>query len=307
MQITLLYHGIHWLLLLCAHAKKPAYDSLTHVIYALSQWYFSSIGRLWPKLSARLGVYLWGKSWRPRWREWEHHILSQATRTDLSLGKHKVATYRWGDGEQKILLVHGWNSRASHFRSYIAALTKRGYSVLGLDAIGHGNSSGNWTNIIQYLEAIELVRQHYGDFHAVIGHSFGGFSLPRAINDGLQCDKAVILAAPDSMEWLFCRFVRMARIHPLIEDAMRKRVSEMLDDCDWEHYSPLTNAPKLAHIQSLILIDTDDVAVEVETARNLHQHWPDSELLITSGLGHQKILRHRNALKPVLKFIGEKS
>lgn len=285
--------------------KKFPYRFSTRLLHLTARTYFSTLGQWAPDLSAKLGIHLWGRTSRPKWRDWEQQILAKARRTDLKSGRHRIATYCWGDGDKKILLIHGWNSRASHFRNYIASLTRRGYCIVGFDAIGHGHSDGNWTNILQYLEVIQAVRQQYGDFYAVIGHSFGGFSIPKAINDGLVYQKAVLLGTPDSMAWLFDRFVDMAHIHPRIVHAMRERVSHMLGRTDWEYYSPLNNAPQLAHIDALILIDQDDAAIEVTSAEKLQKCWPNSRLVVTRGLGHQKILRHRHALKPVLKFIGE--
>lgn len=167
---------------------------------------FKYTGLCCPGLAARWGIYLWGKTSRPDWRDWEHKILS-AARPEVLTGKHaKISTYCWGHDRKKILLLPGWNSRASHFRSFIERLSSAGYQVVGMDPPGHGQSSGNGTNIRQYLDSIRDVYEFYGPFHAVIGHSFGGFCIPFALGRFPLANKAILLATPISLDWLFDRF-----------------------------------------------------------------------------------------------------
>ena len=117
-----------------AKKKQP------NITYRLTRFYFRTLGSLLPGLSGRLGLYLWGKTRRPAWRPWETEILQQAKITQLKIGEHRITTYHWGDRGKKILLAHGWNSRASHFLNYIRELLKQGYQVVGFDAIGHPGS-----------------------------------------------------------------------------------------------------------------------------------------------------------------------
>lgn len=285
-------------------AKKKQQKLTVNITYRLTQFYFRTLGSLLPELSGRLGLYLWGKTRRPAWRPWEIEILQQARSSQLKVGDHRIATYHWGDSGKMILLAHGWDSRASHFRNYIRELLKQGYQVVGFDAIGHGHSSGGWTNIIQYCQVLNAVNLHYGPFHTAIGHSFGGFVLPRAIVEGLQCERAVIISSPDTMLWLFERFVRTLDMTPNTHQAMYTRVTALLGEDGWEQYSVAENARQLGDIPALILIDSDDPAIEIEAAQNIQQSWPNAQLHITHGLGHQKVLRHSNAIQPVLEFIG---
>lgn len=290
----------------CRMAEKHPAQRTTPLVYRLVQIYFQTFAEWMPGISARIGLYFWGKTSRPVWRDWELELLNEASSQRIKIGRHTVAVHQWGNTTNpKILLVHGWNSRASHFRNYIHALLDKGFCVIGFDAIGHGHSTGHWTNALQYLQILKQLNTDLGPFHTAIGHSFGGFVIPLAIRGGLQCQKAVILAAPDSLSWLFDRYVNMVNMKSRTRSALQKRVSRMLDTDRWETYSIEHNAALLRGIPALILIDEDDPAVEVETARRYQHHWPGSELIITQRLGHQKVLRHSDAIQPVLKFIGD--
>lgn len=266
---------------------------------------FQSIGRISPNLFARWGIWLWGKSHRLAWRPWEITILEQSTRESLDIGNEKVCVYIWGGGQHTILLAHGWNSRASHFKNYIERLSAIGYRVIGFDAIGHGHSSGNWTSVADYQAVLSAIHERYGPFHTVIGHSFGGFCLPYALNHTLKSDKAVLLATPDTLRWLFDRFTGILQTPESVTQAMQRLVEKRFGDDCWEKYSVSPNARQLGHIPALIVHDENDPGVPLQLAQANHQAWPQSRLIITHKLGHHRVLRHPSAINPVIEFIRE--
>lgn len=245
---------------------------------------------------ARWGIWLWGRTRRPSWRGWERQVLSRAVHTTLTMQDRQIAVYQWGDGSKKVLLLPGWNSRASHFRNYIQPLMDHHFQVVGVDPIGHGHSTGDWTYLGDYLQTIEMIRDRLGPFDSVIGHSFGGFCIPFAMHKAHLADRAILLAAPPSLDWLFARFCNIMHITPLT----RKRM--LGEDC-WQHYDVSTIAAKLGSTPTLILHDADDRAVPLEAAQNIHSRWPNASLLVTHHLGHQKVLRHAAAVDPVIAFI----
>lgn len=283
-----------------ASQKKPLhYPVLFSVVRAL----FLIAGPFVPRLFARWGIYLWGKTHRPAWRPWEIAIIDQAQSDTLEVEDQTIATYVWGEGTESILLAHGWNSRASHFKNYIEQLTSTGYRVIGFDAVGHGHSCGNWTSVIAYQAILKTMQAHFGPFHAVIGHSFGGFCLPHALTQGLQTDKAILIATPDTMKWLFERFTKILMAPQPVKQAMKLFVEKRFGSDFWDKYSVPENAGQLGHIPALILHDNDDPGVSVELAQNNHRAWPGSKLVITRELGHHRVLRHPSAVKPILEFI----
>jgi len=277
--------------------------SRKHLPFAVTRFLFRHMGKCCPALFARWGLHLWGKTHRPPWRPWELKILQAARREFIHIENKKVAIYHWGQGKQRILLLPGWNSRASHFRNYIEQLSALGYEVTGIDPVGHGHSSGNWTNIRQYLAAIQTVSNKYGPFHAVIGHSFGGFCIPYALNRFNFAGKAVLLATPNNLMWLFERFARILQIPAAVREQMQRRVEQLLGTDCWQVYSVAEQARHLAHKPALIVHDDEDSGVPISLARENQAAWPGSRLLITHRLGHHRVLRHPSAVKPVIEFI----
>ena len=288
--------------------------SFRYLLFALIRVLFQSVGRILPGLFARWAIQLWGKAERLPWRSWERAIIDKASQEMLQVDGETVCTYVWAEtgGEsphetrRSILLAHGWNSRASHFKNYIQRLTGLGYRVVGFDAIGHGNSSGNWTSVIGYQATLAAVDNRYGPFHAVMGHSFGGFCIPHALankSQPLRSARAVLIAAPDNMAWLYERFMRILKAPTPVKLAVRRQLEKRFGEDFWDRYSVPTNATRLGHIPALIVHDVDDPGVPLELAQVNHEAWPHSELLVTHKLGHHRALRHPSAVNPIIDFI----
>lgn len=109
---------------------------------------------------------------------------------------------------KKILITHGWISRAAYMVRLIKILHKEGYDVYALDFPAHGESKGlqlPWPDAVAIIR--DVLNQH-GPFYGVIGHSFGGSMLLNAINLAGQLpqyqlnnkpERAILMASPTRM------------------------------------------------------------------------------------------------------------
>ncbi len=109
---------------------------------------------------------------------------------------------------KKILITHGWMSRAAYMIRLILALHQKGYDVYALDFPAHGDSNGlqlPWTDAVAVIK--ETINEH-GPFYGVIGHSFGGSMLLNTLNISGQLpewklnskpERAVLIASPTCM------------------------------------------------------------------------------------------------------------
>jgi pimeloyl-ACP methyl ester carboxylesterase len=124
-----------------------------------------------------------------------HHVLHRFAPTNNLQAK-------------KVLIAHGWISRAAYMVRLIRTLHLQGYDVYALDFPAHGESKGirlPWTDAVFILK--EIINQH-GPFYGVIGHSFGGSMLLNTINLSGQLpewkldnmpERAVLIASPTHM------------------------------------------------------------------------------------------------------------
>jgi len=70
--------------------------------------------------------------------------LLAAGRT-LTLADGDMVATAWGQGP-RVLLAHGWESRRTHWMSFIEPLTQAGLEVIAVDAPAHGESPGGRSN-----------------------------------------------------------------------------------------------------------------------------------------------------------------
>jgi hypothetical protein len=114
----------------------------------------------------------------------QERLLSESTTTSLSV-KDEFFTgtnlsfnvFSWGSGKRKVLLTHGWGSKAADFVDLIMALrTIEDLQIIAFDAPGNGSSESDLSNLILFVEAVKSVVLH-NDYPAVwIGHSLGAMA-----------------------------------------------------------------------------------------------------------------------------------
>ncbi|MFC7244516.1 alpha/beta fold hydrolase [Catellatospora aurea] len=233
----------------------------------------------------------------------EQDVHAAAAVAEVDLDGVPVATYSWGDGSRPVLLVHGWSSRGSRFAGMIADLLDRGYSPVTFDAPGHGDSGGTTTNLLQYERIIRGLQDRHGDFAAVVAHSFGVPCAFHALRTGLRAGCLVAVAGPAEFDHLVTEFARQLRLRPSLARHLREHsVRDLGVDDLWTRFSSVFEPAALA-VPLLVVHDTDDDVVGVDHAHRIHAAYPGSQLLITSGLGHRRVLGDPRIVDPIGAFL----
>ena len=110
------------------------------------------------------------------------------------------------DGENPILLIHGFGASSSHWRNNIVPLSKKDYAVYSIDLLGFGNSDqpgikqiGKLDNGIWCDQVTDFIREIIRPIHSkkivIIGNSLGGLiALTCAVAS--PEDIAAIVASP---------------------------------------------------------------------------------------------------------------
>jgi pimeloyl-ACP methyl ester carboxylesterase len=92
--------------------------------------------------------------------------------------------FKWGSGKHKILITHGWGSKAADFIELITALREiDDLKIIAFDAPGNGSSEGELSNLLLYIEAVRAVVSNFGSPDILIGHSLGGMANVIAIKE----------------------------------------------------------------------------------------------------------------------------
>lgn len=222
------------------------------------------------------------------------------TRTDLSIAHNggQLAVRTWGEG-QAVLLVHGWAGDQSDMFSYVPALAAAGFCAITFDLPAHGESSGATASIEQLADGILAVAEHFKPLKAIVGHSVGSAASAFAIAKGLDVEKAVLLAPPESYE-------NHARYFSATKGLEPRQVEEMIDHLLAQGVKVNVTTSEMAsafNLPGLIVHSKDDQITALNNSQIISAKWKDSIFLPVDDLGHRGVLRDRQVIEAVCDFI----
>lgn len=260
-----------------------------------------------PPLGKRLAYTLFLRTRRAAVHPREQAVHAAATVGQLDLDGVRVTTYTWGDGTRPVLLLHGWASRGSRYWGMITDLLDRGFSPVTFDAPGHGDSGGTTTNLLQYERIIRMLQERHGDFAAIVAHSFGVPCAFHALRVGVRAERLVAVSGLAEFDYLIIEFTRQLGLRPSLAQHLRTHAVRDIGVPDlWERFSS-TYRPETLTIPLLVVHDEDDDMIGVAHSRRIHAAYPGSQLVVTSGLGHRKILGDPRIVGPVGEFLSAES
>ena len=235
----------------------------------------------------------------------------------LDSGRHEqvdspvgsLATWVWGEG-RTVLLVHGWGSRASRYRTLVPALLKSGYRVVAMESPGHGRSSGRRSSLPETAAAVRSIAHRELERRgalpwAVIAHSFGSAAAILAQRDGVAFGRNVFLAPSVDFDAYMERVEKALGVKRQISRAMIRRVEQRLGFC-WDAIPVSTRVPGFT-APALIFHDPADVEVPVRDAEQLASAWPNARLELTPGLGHRRLMHDTNVITRIVDFLSDRS
>ncbi|MFG3050992.1 alpha/beta hydrolase [Kitasatospora sp. NPDC048239] len=274
---------------------------------ALIRTTLNTLSRPAPGLAGRAAFQLYRhpvRRGRVRGREREVH--DQAATEQLTVHGKRVAVYRWGDGTRPVLMLHGWQSRASRFAGYVPRLRALGLSPVAFDAPGHGDSGGRATTVLEYRTIATRLQERYGAFEAVIAHSLGVNAAFLALRGGLRAGRLVAVAGVSEFSYLPAAFCAELGLNTVIERELRHRAEhEMFPGVgDVTAYFDAARSPEEIALPILVAHDEGDRKVGIDHARRLKAAYGDRlELLVTQGLGHRRILTEPAVVDNAIGFL----
>ncbi|GAB3002577.1 alpha/beta fold hydrolase [Cyclobacterium sediminis] len=257
-----------------------------------------------PEQGGKLGFKYFCSPIRTKISKKQIDFLRTAKESNILFKGNKIRQYQWGNGPKKILFIHGWQSFSFRWKEYIEVLLgTNDYTILAYDAPAHGQSQGRRFTVPENAALINQILKDVGEVEAVVTHSIGSFSFFYAFAKYKlpPVKKLVALSTPGSaIEFIgYYKQVLGLKLHTIknITAEFEAFIQEDLNKVN------LPNLVKNLTIPGLIIHDQKDGLTDFSNARLLHQHWPQSELITTTGLGHR--LRSPEVIHAVVDFIKE--
>jgi esterase/lipase len=232
-------------------------------------------------------------------------IFEKAEKLTFTFKGYTIQGYRWNkESEEKVLILHGFESSVINFDRYIRPLIKKGYCVLAFDAPAHGRSSGKMINVLLYVEFVNFINDRYGPITKFIAHSFGGLALSLAIekwanNQALK----VVLIAPatetTSAAESFFKFLHL-------DNEVQKEFHKIIEKKGGQPPTWFSIARAAENIKAQVLWchDKDDDMTPVSDVEPIiKKQYPNFEFYLTEGLGHRRIYRDNKVSKRIIEFL----
>ena len=278
------------------------------IFLRLFQIAFRLVENILPSVAAKWGKRLFFSPFKHQRPHRETLLIQDAARQnvtlpacyDTSITNPYFVMYSWGQGPA-ILLVHGWGGRGSQVAAFAQPLVEAGYRVVTFDGLAHGDSPGKQTTLIDFFQIIKILDSSEGPFEAMIGHSFGGVAAALAMTEGVNTKKLVTIGSPASMTCIFEEFGKQINASGKTIEKVAQTI-EALAQRPVDNFS-LANLVTKIRQPGLIVHDKQDKEVNVAEALALAERWPGSRLLLTEGLGHQRILRDAATISKIVAFV----
>ena len=152
-----------------------------------------------------------------------------------------------------------------------------------------------------FIEAVFVLDKKYNGFDVMIGHSLGGMSVINSLGRGLQTDKAVIIGSGNTTKAITEDFLvtigMKQKLTPILINLFERKYNDKMTNYDVADQALKVNVPVL------IIHDKNDKDVPFTAAEAISKNLQKNELLITTGLGHRKILGDEKVIEKIVQFV----
>lgn len=207
-----------------------------------------------------------------------------------------IAGRSWGEpGSPRALLMHGWGGMKEQMNAFVDPLVAAGFEVVAIDGPSHGASGAGrqgpkQTTFVEFIEALATLQDQFGPFDTVVAHSGGAMATVGALERGdLAADRLVLIAPFTAVEPFVRVFAAQAGFGERTRSRMQRRLERRIGS-SLSEWDLATKAPQFEGAPLLVVHDKGDSQTPVRASAELVEAWPGAELMVTEGLGHNKIL-----------------
>ena len=254
-----------------------------------------------PRLAGRLAARLWFTP--PRRNPRPVKALGHISELTFTVDGRPLWAFSAGEGDEIVLLVHGWGSSADRLAQFVGPLIEAGFRVVGVDLPGHGRNSARQTDPVELAGAVRAITEELGGVHAIVAHSMGAFATIIAMADGLEPQRVVFIAPLVRVESALRTFGKALNLPPRTARELERRLKRRFGENMLSDFALDRLAKDFDTTEALILHDPDDLEAPYQDAEALAAAWKTASLVEVSGLGHHGILRNGAVVNRTMRFI----
>jgi pimeloyl-ACP methyl ester carboxylesterase len=235
-----------------------------------------------------------------------------------SKGRNICGNLTDNNSDTAVLMCHGLGSHKNRapFNIFQEEVNKLGLGVLSIDLLGHGESDGEYDDLI-LAEAIDDITRAKKELHnrgymnvGFIGHSFGGVG--GIMVAATEQFKFLVLISPptyyDISEMVSSGIYLLRELHnhnKSLKDRKKARIHIRFFK-DYGSHDSYAAAEKI-DAPTLIIHGDNDKIVPLEKSRELRKHIGGSKIKIFKGAGHhyRRPEAKQKLIEEVTKFVEE--
>ena len=234
-------------------------------------------------------------------REKDYYLNSTKKMIHVPEIDKELMVYELGESGPKVLLVHGWSGRGTQMHEIAYKCHDNGMHVFSFDLPAHGDSSSKTTLIPEVVKCIRRIYSKLGPFNYIIGHSIGGVCIMNSLRFGDKYEKMVTISSPHVNVDMFRDFIFKIGLKEenldLLLEIFKNKVGASVESYD------LIKCAEISKTPTLILHCEDDRDIPADCSKESINYFKDGKLILTRGLGHRRILRNKDVVNSILKFL----
>jgi pimeloyl-ACP methyl ester carboxylesterase len=267
-------------------------------------WTMPKLEKIAPNVAGKWAWKLFFTPFRFPIPKKEQAVGDTANKFTFEAQGYTIQGYEWGSGDKTIFLLHGWSGRATQWMNFIKPLNDNGYKVVAIDGPAHGASSGKMTEIMKYQNILQEALRLYPEIDTMITHSFGGAATMFGFQNGLKLKRFVNIGTPTDADYIVTDFLRRINASAKSGERFKQRVLKNFGN-PFEYYSVKETIKFADNTDILMIHDRLDKEVPVKHSLDVHEANPKTQLVITEGLGHMRILKDDGVIAKAIEFINE--
>jgi pimeloyl-ACP methyl ester carboxylesterase len=257
-------------------------------------------------MAAQKAITVFSTPLNHKLRDREIEVLNLAEKQTLQIEGYTIAVYKWGNGNKKALLVHGWEGNGGSLGAIGNLLITKGYTVYSFDGPAHGKSSGKQTNVIAFSGIVTALIEKFEIYDLVATHSFGSATTIYALANrpNILVDRMIMLTSPNKLRNVMKEFgsfldFRASDLQHMF-NAIQRIYGVAVDSLNIEDLTLKTSVKKF-----YILHDEKDRIIPFSYSEEIAAKNEKVQLLKLHNTGHYKMLWHPDALLKINEIISE--